>query len=125
MHNNLYEFVCDELRDLDEKARRGDVKMGDVEYADKLEHYKKSKLTNTAMENEGFSGRYDGRAYDDGMGSMARGRVNPPRDAMGRYSGRYAYDSGLSTELRRLMPMAQDDQTRMEMQRLADRIDRG
>lgn len=130
MHNGMYEFVCDELRDLDEKAKRGEAKMGDVEYADMLEHYKKSVLTNQAMEGEGYSGRdysrryYDGRSYDDGE-SMARGRMNAQRDAMGRYSGRgYSRASSFADAIRDAMPMAPDEQTRMEMQRMAERAER-
>lgn len=133
MHNNLYEFVCDELRDLDEKAKRDDVGLADIQYADTLEHYKKSVLTNAAMEGEGYSGRdysrryYDGRSYDDGMNgsSMARGRMNAPRDAQGRYSGRgYSRASGFADAIRDAMPMAPDEQTRMEMQRMAERAER-
>jgi len=91
-HENFYEFVCDELKDLDEKAKRGDVSMTDVQYADILEHYKKSYLTNDAMEGAGYSNRYmpyhGGYAYADGEmgGNSYAGRMNAKRDSMGRYS---------------------------------------
>lgn len=132
MHNNLYEFACDELHELDEKARKGELSVNDIQYADTLEHYKKSVLTNRAMEGEGYSGRgnmryYDGRSYDDGMNdaSMARGRMNAPRDSMGRYSGRgYSYAGDFADTIRKALPMAPDEQTRSELERMAARVDR-
>lgn len=118
-HKNFYDFVCSEKEDLDEKAKKGDVSIADVQYADLLEHYLKSANTNEAMkeakEEDGYSGRYiprmgayygpggisygDGMSYADGrMGdgrgsSYARGRANARRDSMGRYSreGGYSY----------------------------------
>ena len=121
MHNNVYEFVCDELKQLDDKARQGELKMSDVQYADMLEHYKKSKLTANAMEESGYSN--DG--YNSGY-SGARGRHNAPRDAMGRYSGSVSYaDRNLADELRRRASMERDDRARMEMHSMADRIENG
>lgn len=118
MNGSVYEFACDELRDLDRKAQAGDLQLSDIQYADMLEHYKKSKLTADAMERaDGEYSRHGG--YNDG-GTFAR-----ERDSRGRYSARsYARDDGLSRELRALMPMARDEQTRMEMQRLAEKVER-
>ena len=94
VHNNVYEFVCDELKDLDDKARKGELSMQDSQYADLLEHYKKSKLTSDAMEDSGYSSA----SYNDGY-SGARGRTNAPRDNMGRYSGTSYADRNLADEL--------------------------
>ena len=118
MHNNLYEFVCDELKELDDKARKGDVSLQDVQYADMLEHYKKSKLTSDAMEGSGYSGA----SYADDY-SGARGRMNAPRDSMGRYSGASYADRNLADELRRRASMERDDRARREMHSMADRIE--
>lgn len=121
MHNNLYEFVCDELKELDDKARKGDVSMQDVQYADMLEHYKKSKLTSDAMEGSGYSGNSYGASYDDYSG--ARGRMNATRDNLGRFSGASYADRNLADELRRRASMERDDRARREMHSMADRIE--
>lgn len=128
MHNNVYEFVCDELKEMDDKARKGELTVKDIEYADMLEHYKKSKLTADAMENSGYSG-YSGASYDQGYGdysgeySGARGRPNAPRDSMGRFSGASYADRNLADELRRRASMERDDRARREMHSMADRIE--
>ncbi len=123
MHNSLYEYVCDELHELDRKAQSGDPSMSDIQYADMLEHYKKSVLTNRAMETEGYAHRY-GRAYDDGMNDASmRGRYYmQPWDNYG--PNRRSYADGFADTLRRAMPMAPDEQTRTELERLAARMDR-
>ena len=120
MYNNVYEFVCDELKDLDDKARKGELSMQDIQYADLLEHYKKSKLTSDAMEDSGYSSA----SYNDGY-SGARGRPNAPRDNMGRYSGTSYADRNLADELRRRASMERDDRTRRDMHSMADRIESG
>lgn len=134
MHEDFYSFVCNELKDLDDKARKGEVSLSDVQYADLLEHYKKSVLTNEAM-GGGYSGRYmrsyaDGRDnrggnsyYDDGV-SYARGRK---RDSMGRYSRRgYSYAEemdGMMDDLREMMPDMPAEKQRT-IQRLMDELKR-
>ena len=118
MHNSVYEFVCDELKELDDKARKGELSMQDIQYADLLEHYKKSKLTSDAMEDSGYS--YEG-GYGDYSG--ARGRVRAPRDNMGRYSGASYADRNLADELRRRASMERDDRARRDMHSMADRIE--
>lgn len=86
-YDSFYDFVCHELEELDEKAKADKVSMTDVQYADMLEHYKKSYLTNEAMEESGYSNRYmpnwGGYAYE---GNSYAGRMNAKRDSMGRYS---------------------------------------
>lgn len=116
-HETFYEFVCDELKDLDEKAQRGDVGMTDVQYADILEHYKKSYLTNEAMEDAGYSNR----GYMPYYGGMSyAGRMNAKRDSMGRYSrdGRdYSRNHGNGYSYAEDM-----EQTREEMRELAQKM---
>ena len=120
MHNNVFEFVCDELKELDDKARKGELSMQDIQYADLLEHYRKSKLTSDAMEDSGYSGN----SYADDY-SGARGRARAPRDNMGRYSGASYADRNLADELRRRASMERDDRARRDMHSMADRIESG
>lgn len=120
MPNTVYEFACDELRDLDRKAKAGDLTMSDIEYADKLEHLKKSVLTNRAMEGEGYSGNGYGTSYGDMGPSYAR----QPRDGRGRYVASYA-DHSLAQGLRSRAAYEPDQRSRMDMERMADRIERG
>ena len=103
MHK-LYEYVCDELKDLEKKAEKGNLSMQEVQYADTLAHLKKNLMkADEMMEDEygeysmayypmtsyaeegGMRGGYSnrrggGRSYARGRGAGAR------RDAMGRYS---------------------------------------
>ena len=87
-YDSFYDFVCHELEELDEKAKADKVSMTDVQYADMLEHYKKSYLTNEAMEESGYSNR----GYMPYYGGMSyAGRMNAKRDSMGRYSRNRGY----------------------------------
>jgi hypothetical protein len=84
MHR-LCDFIDDELMDMEDLIKQGKkLSMSEVDYGDKLAHFKKCLLTNKAMEDnysEARGGRSNrmGRSYDDM--SMARNR-----DSMGRYS---------------------------------------
>jgi hypothetical protein len=84
MHR-LCEFIDDELMDMEDLVKQGKkLSMSEVDYGDKLAHWKKCLLTNKAMEDnysEARGGRSNrmGRSYDDM--SMARNR-----DSIGRYS---------------------------------------
>lgn len=116
MANNLYEIVCKELEKLDEKARNDKIELRDIEYGDKLEHYKKSHLTNRAMEGQDYS---EGRRWD-----YTPSYAGQPRDSMGRYRASYA-DHSLADGLRRRAGMERDEMSRREMERMADRLDMG
>lgn len=114
-YESFFDFVCHELEELDEKAKADKVSMTDVQYADMLEHYKKSYLTNEAMEGEGYSNR----GYMPYYGGMSyAGRMNAKRDSMGRYSreGRdYSRNHGYS--------YAEDmEATKDEMRELAQKM---
>lgn len=116
-YDSFYDFVCHELEELDEKAKADKVSMTDVQYADMLEHYKKSYLTNEAMEESGYSNR----GYMPYYGGMSyAGRMNAKRDSMGRYSrdGRdYSRNHGNGYSYAEDM-----EQTREEMRELAQKM---
>ena len=116
-YESFFDFVCHELEELDEKAKADKVSMTDVQYADMLEHYKKSYLTNEAMEESGYSNR----GYMPYYGGMSyAGRMNAKRDSMGRYSreGRdYSRNHGNGYSYAEDM-----EQTRDEMRELAQKM---
>lgn len=121
-YENFYDFVCHEKADLDEKARRGEVTLTDVQYGDLLEHYKKSHLTNEAMEESGYSNR----GYMPYYGGMSyAGRMNAKRDSMGRYSregGDYSRNRGNSYGGNGYSYAEDMEQTREEMRELAQKM---
>lgn len=132
MHK-LCEYIDEELMELERKVGKGQkLSASELEYGDKLAHWKKSLLTNEAMEGEGEYSGYDGRSYarnDMGrgrdnsymMGSYARGRR---RDSMGRYSSEgYSRADDMVMELHRLMEDAPDEKTRQEFKRFINKIE--
>lgn len=112
MHK-LYEYVCDELKDLEKKAEKGNLSLQEIQYADTLAHLKKNLMkADEMMEDEfgeysmayypmtsyaeegGNKGGYMNRRGENSYNSYARGRGrNARRDSMGRYSreGGYSY----------------------------------
>lgn len=134
MHK-LCEYIDKELEELEHKVGVGQkLSAGEIQYGDMLAHFKKSLLTNDAM--EGYDDEYsnDNRAmrdnrsmrgnsyrYDDGK-SMARGRTgNVRRDTMGRYSRDDALDD-MVDELEELMEKAPDEQTKKEFRRFINKV---
>jgi hypothetical protein len=137
MHK-LCEYIDKELEELEHKVGVGQkLSAGEIQYGDMLAHFKKSLLTNDAM--EGYDDDYsnDNRAmrdnrsmrtmrgnsyrYDDGN-SMARGRTgNVRRDSMGRYSRDDALDD-MVDELEELMDKAPDEQTKKEFRRFINKV---
>lgn len=79
--------------------------------------------TTTRMGNRG--GSYRG-SYDGGM-SYARGRGRTARrDSRGRYSSEYGYSRAaedMASQLRDMMDDAPDEQSRMDIERLAKRME--
>ena len=135
MHK-LYEFICDELKELEKKADNG-LSVSEIQLMDTLLHAKKNLLKADEMEEESeYSGAMrDGMMYRDGMregsyrGSYARngrgrGR-NARRDSMGRYSsdGYSRAADDVVERMRDLMQDAPDEQTRQEIQRLVSRME--
>lgn len=59
-------------------------------------------------------------------GSYARGRRGAPRDSMGRYSGEMGYSrhGDVADQIRELMEQAPDEQTRRELERIAQKMER-
>ena len=142
----LCETIKEEIAEANKKIKNagGKLSAGDVEYIDKLTHSLKSiKAVMAMMEEDGdeYSGRMSyargGRGsyrYDDGMmgvGSYARGDnrgrgSNAKRDSMGRYSSRmdgYSRHGDVIESLREVMEEAPDDRTRMEIQRLIEKME--
>lgn len=129
MHK-LCEYIDKELEELEHKAGVGQkLSAGEIQYGDMLAHFKKSLLTNDAM--EGYDDEYsnDNRAMRDNRSmrsmrgnSMARGRTgNVRRDSMGRYSRDDALDD-MVDELEDLMEKAPDEQTKKEFRRFINKV---
>lgn len=144
----LCETIKEEISEANEKIKKagGKLSAGDVEYIDKLTHSLKSiKAVMAMMDDEDddemsqrYSGvyrrgrSYRGGSYDDGMmdgtgRSYARGRgSNARRDSMGRYSSRmdgYSRHGDVVESLREVMEEAPDDRTRMDIQRLIEKME--
>ena len=119
----LKEKLMDELKEHGSK----DLSAGSLEIVDKLTHTIKNlcKIIDETEESEGYSSRYYPMSYNDGMGGSYEGRpyrgrsYAQRRDSMGRYSR-----DGLADKLRRLMDEAPDDRTRMEIQRLVEKMEK-
>ena len=129
MHK-LYEYVCDELKDLEKKAERGDLSVQEVEYADTLAHLKKNLMkADEMMEEDGEYSMmyypmtsyaedrdYSRRSYNNGR-SYRGGSYAQRRDSMGRYSRRgysMANDETIN-ELHEVMNETQDEGIKSEM----------
>lgn len=138
--NELYELkekLCRELK----KYSSEDVTTNSLEVVDKLSHAIKNldKIIEKYEEEEGGSYGYNSYepnynrsnrssyrgSYNNG-GSYARGRGrNAKRDSMGRYSSNdgYSRNGDIASELRELMMDAPDEQTRMEYQRVINKLE--
>ena len=99
--HELKEKLMDYLKDYGRK----DMTSANLDVIDKLTHTIKNLCK--IIEDEGYSGTY----YGDGTRSYTR------RDSMGRYSR-----SDITDKLRDLMRDAGDDRTRMEIQRLIEKM---
>lgn len=125
MHK-LCEYIDEELMELERKVGKGQkLNAAEVEYGDKLAHWKKSLLTNDAMEgrDDEYSG-YEGRSYADGRNYNRDGSYARRRDSRGRYSSDgYSRNGEMMSELHRLMADAPDERTRQEFQRFINKIE--
>ena len=127
----LKDMLCEELESYGDHDK---LTSSSLETIDKLAHAAKNvtKVIESCEEESGMSGRsyrgsydggmsnrgrysMDGYYYDDGM-SRRRGRA-----ANGRFVSRDGSD--ISRRLREMMQDAPDENTRMEIQRLADRME--
>lgn len=127
----LYEYVCDELKDLEKKAEKGNLSMQEIQYADTLAHLKKNLMkADEMMEDEfgeysmayypmtsyaeegGNNGRYSMNRRDGY--SYARGRRNARRDSVGRYSR----NDGTVEDLREVMENTTNEELKREIRDL-------
>ena len=147
MQKELHE-MCETLnralKEANEKLRNagGKVSSTDMEYINRLTHSLKSIKATIKMIEEMDDASYDGGSYQRGYfrdgsyrgsydGSYARGRGRyANRDSMGRYSSMrysregYSNAGDMIDELRELMQDAPDEQTRQEIQRLVQKMEK-
>ena len=140
----MKETIAREIAEANDRIRKsgGDLNAGDVEIIDKLTHSMKSLATTVAMleAEEGYSENWGPYGYEGGQGGGYSGRERRngysgngggySREYRGRYSregrnqyGRYSRDDGMMDHLRMMMDEAPDEQTRMEIKRLMDKMD--
>lgn len=122
---DLKQRLCKELEDY---GRKGDVNMASLDIIDKLAH----SIKNIDKVIEAYEGGHDGGnsygmgnnnypyPYAGGQGSYAR------RDSLGRYSnnGMYGYSrtGDMMTKMQEMIDDAPDERTRMELQRIMDKM---
>lgn len=133
MHK-LYELKDKLMKELDEYADNGKFSKDDVEAI----KYTASAIDHICniVEGEGeeysnmYPYAYEGGSYartgnrgnmDNSGRSYARGRMNARRDAMGRYS-RAGED--IAEQLRDIMRDAPDEHIRIEIERLANKVEK-
>lgn len=132
MHK-LYELKDKLMKELEEYADNGKFSKEDVEAI----KYTASAIDHICNIVEGEDGEYSGMypyAYEGGSyarggrggrgrsnASYARGRMNARRDSMGRYS-RAGED--IAEQLRDMMSDAPDEHIRMEIERLANKVEK-
>ena len=137
MHD-LYKLKETLVKELEDYGKRGDLSKNALEDIDKLAHSAKNiaKVIEACEQDEysranggsyrsnrsydgGMSNRMysrDGYYYDDGGMSTRRGRA-----ANGRFVSRDA--GSMARQLREMMEQAEDDYTKSELQRLADKME--
>ena len=111
MHE-LYNYVCDELKDLERKASDKGLSSAELDYANKLTETKKNILKIGMLEDEGYSAEY----RDD---MMSHARRNTRRDMRGRYS---RSSSDIVDQLEDMADSAPDERTRSEIRKLINRM---
>lgn len=134
--DKLCRYVDRELEEYENKvANGGKLSRTEIEDGKNLAKFKMALLTNEAMENEGYSGDWDGIAYEGGRMmnrrngmSGARGRGSrAKRDSMGRYSSEGDYSRAEAKEefiekVYDLMDEAPDEHTRKKIERFASEM---
>ena len=130
----LCDLLSEKIAEKTRKIKNSGMTSSDLDQLDKLTHSLKSVKGTMKMEEEdeeGYSGMYPYMgsyrgSYDRGGmgGSYARGRRNARRDSMGRYSGERGYSrNDLADKMRELMEDAPDDRTRMDIQRMVEKLE--
>lgn len=122
MHK-LYEWACNELEELEQKADKG-LSAAELEYADKLTELKKNILKIEMLEDEGYSAEYRddmGHAYryDD-----RRSYAGRRRDSMGRYSRNYSRAADeIVDQLKDMLHTAPDEKAKRYIRELIDKME--
>lgn len=116
MHK-LCNYIKDELMELEMKVGRGEkLSAGEVEYGDKLAHFKKCLLTVEAM-GDGYSNDNRGRSYEnrsyDWNYSEARNR-----DSMGRFSR-----DGFMDQLMSMRESAPNEKSRRAIDKMINELE--
>ena len=121
--DKICKYIDKELEELETKIDRGGKLSGaEIEYGDKLAHFKKSLLTNEAMEDS-YSEEYRGTSRrgrsEEHMNDMsgARGR-NARRDSMGRFSR-----DGFMDKLMEMKEAAPNERTRRAVEKMIDDLE--
>ena len=135
MHK-LYEYICDELKDIEKKAEKGSLSMQEIQYADTLAHLKKNLMKADEMMEDEY-GEYSMAYYPMTSyaeeGGMRRGRIMggrrsyaPRRDTMGRYSrtGYSMANEDTINELHEVMNDTHNEGIKSEIKKLIDKIER-
>lgn len=133
--DKLCRYVDRELEEYENKvANGGKLSRTEIEDGKNLAKFKMALLTNEAMENEGYSGDWDGIAYEGGRMmsrrngmSGARGRMNAKRDSRGRFSSEGDYSRAEAKEefmerVYELIDEAPDEHTRKKAERFASEL---
>ena len=132
---DMKEAIAREIGEANRRIRQSDdkISMDDLEVIDKLTHSLKSLTTVCAMleaEEEGYSGEYmQGQSYRGGYSGREnrenRARYNRNSYAReGRNSYGYSRGGDIHERLHQLMNEAPDENTRMEIRKLIDRMER-
>lgn len=109
---DLKEMLCDEL---EEYGMKGELSAGALDIIDKLTHtIKNLDRIIENYEGEGMSSR---NYYEDRTSSRAR-----RRDRMGRYTSEGDRHPDMVGQLRSMMHDAPDEKTRMEIQKLINKM---
>ena len=139
MHK-LYEYICDELKDIEKKAEKGNLSMQEIQYADTLAHLKKNLMKADEMMEDEFGeysmAYYPMTSYAEEGGGRGRGGYSrrmmgggrsyaQRRDSMSRYSRRgysMANDETIN-ELHEIMNETSDSEIKSEIKKLISRIE--
>lgn len=125
---DLKDTIANEITQANKEIKKsgGDLNTGDIDMIDKLTHAMKSLVTTCAMlesDNSGYSGDYYNRSdygrdtrngYSGNYGGYARNESRYMRNGYSR--------NGWNEHLRQMMDEAPDEQTRMDIKKLMDRM---
>jgi hypothetical protein len=128
--DKLYQVKDRVLNEIEEYADKGKLSANDAMTLKALTGSADHLCNIIDKADEGHSSMYP-YAYTDGMDNRSYRRsyrgdgrsYAQRRDSMGRYSGRGYSRHGLTDKLRDLMEEAPDENTRMEIQRLVDKME--